>query len=124
MNFNKILEELENKYPNKKIVKNDKNNPTEIICEVEPTSNHLGWSKAIAVIDKSISHFHKNSTEEYTVLKGNLTITKDGKDYHISKGQIFIIKPMEIHSAKGNSTWVECLSTPGWTFEDHILVEK
>lgn len=124
MNAKKIVEELKSKYPNENIIKNDKDNPTEIICEIEPTSDHPKWSKAIAVIDRSMPHFHRKAKEEYTILKGNLTITKEGEDYQIPEGQSFIIMPMEVHSARGDNVRVECLSIPGWTFEDHILVEK
>jgi len=122
MNTTQIINELKAKYPGKRIVKNNKTDPTEIICEIEPTSDHPKWSNAVAVIDQSLPHFHINSTEEYTVLKGTLIITKEGKDYNIPQGQSFIVYRGEHHSAKGNSTWVECKSTPGWTPEDHTLI--
>lgn len=121
MNVQKVIRELESKYPNKNIVRLPNDNPTEIICEIEPSSGHPKWSKAIAVIDESISHFHIKSTEEYTILKGTLTITKEGKNYNIPEGQSFIIYPMEKHSAKGDSVWAEVTSTPGWNSDDHII---
>lgn len=122
MNVKKVIQELQQKYPNKTIIKNDPNNPTEIICETEPTSDHPEYDKAIAVIDKSIPHFHLKSREEYTILKGKLTIIVDGKEYHLPEGQSFVIEPGQHHSAKGDETWVECLSIPGWTPEDHIVI--
>ncbi len=107
-------------YPGKNIVINKSN--SEIICEVEPSSEHKDYSLAIAVIDKSQLHYHKVSTETYTVLKGHLTVTKDGKDFPLSVGETLVIKPLEKHSAKGNETWVEVKSTPGWTPSDHYLL--
>ena len=107
-------------YPGKNIVINKSN--SEIICEVEPSSEHKDYSLAIAVIDKSQLHYHKVSTEIYTVLKGNLTVTKDGKDFPLSVGETLVIKPLEKHCAKGNETWVEVKSTPGWTPLDHYLI--
>lgn len=121
MNVKKVMEELQSKYPNKNIVRLPNDNPTEIICEIEPSSDHSKWSKAIAVIDESIPHYHTKATEEYAILKGTLTITKEGKDYHIPEGQSFIIYPMEKHSAKGDSVWAEVTSTPGWAPKDHII---
>lgn len=122
MNVAQIINELETKYPGKKIIKNHATNPTEIICEIEPTSSNPKQSKAIAVIDQSIPHFHTKSIEEYTVLKGNLLLTVDGKEHNIPEGQSYIIYQMQHHSAKGVGTWVECKSTPGWTSEDQIPV--
>ncbi|MDP2638389.1 MAG: hypothetical protein Q8P26_04990 [Candidatus Levybacteria bacterium] len=87
MDIEKIKDELRNKYPNKKILLN----PGEIICEIEPTSKHPKYSKAIAVVDQSIPHFHIKATEEYTVLKGTLILTVDGKDIHFPEGQSYII---------------------------------
>jgi len=123
MNAKKVTEELQRKYPNKNIIKNDPNNPTEIICEIDPTSDHPDYDKAIAVIDYSIPHYHLKSTEEYIVLSGELLVTVDGKEYSIAEGKNLIIKPGQHHTAKGNETWVECISKPGWTPEDHIIIK-
>lgn len=124
MNSSRIVKELKEKYPGKNIVLLPQENPTEIICEIEPTSKHPEYSKAIAVIEKSDPHFHKKSTEKYTILKGKLKITKNGKEYRISEGETFLIKPMDVHFAEGDSVWAEVISTPGWTLQDHILSEK
>lgn len=40
MNTQKIIQELQEKYPGKEIVLDSEDNPTEIICEIEPTSEH------------------------------------------------------------------------------------
>lgn len=122
MNKQKILKELKEKYPEANIVLNNKQNPTEIICEIDPTSQHPDYSIAIAVINRSISHFHKITTEEYEVIKGKLTLTIDGKEHALNKGDKFVIKPNMIHSAEGNETWVKVTSKPGWTIEDHFLL--
>lgn len=120
MTIDKVIEELKRKYPNKNIIQNS----GEIICEIEPASNHPKWSKAIAVIDQSIPHFHIKAIEEYTVLKGDLILTVEGEDHYIPEGQSYIIYQMQHHSAKGNEAWVEVQSTPGWTPNDHIIVEQ
>lgn len=123
MDAKRVISELKQKYPGKAIFPNDKENPTEIICEVEPASEHPDWSLAVAVIDKSVQHFHLKTTEEYTVTKGELVITVDGEEYNLSEGQSYVIRPPQHHFANGNETWVECKSTPGWRFDDHIVGE-
>jgi mannose-6-phosphate isomerase-like protein (cupin superfamily) len=122
MDAKKVIKELKRKYPGKKIILNDPKNPTEILCEVEPASEHPKWSRAISVIDKTIPHFHLKTTEDYEVINGKLILTVEGKDYELVAGQSFVIKPGEHHSAKGDETWVECRSTPGWIPEDHLLL--
>ncbi|MDO8621411.1 MAG: cupin domain-containing protein [Candidatus Levybacteria bacterium] len=123
MNVRKVVSELKKKYPNKTIVLNPPENPTEIICEIEPAKNNEEDGIAIAIIDDSKPHYHKKATEFYEILRGDLIITLGKRKYKLKKGDKFIIKPGEIHSAKGNETWVSCLSKPGWRPEDHILVK-
>ena len=122
MQVKRVIETLKRTYPGKYIVLNPRDNPTEIICEVEPASEHQDYSKAIAVIDLSLPHFHKITTEVYNVIKGALILTTNDEQITLNEGDSFEIKPDIIHSAKGNETWVEVISRPGWTFEDHIVV--
>lgn len=123
MKVGKIVSELKTKYPGKKIILDPPENPTEIICEIEPSINDEESSIAIAIIDESKPHYHNKATEFYEVLKGNLIITINKKEYKLKKGDKITIKPDEIHSVKGNETWVNCISKPGWKPEDHILVK-
>ncbi len=122
MNTNQVISELSKKYPDKKIVRNKKDNPTEIICEIDPVTEHPERSIAVAVIDRSEPHYHKESTETYEVMRGELMINKDGKEYKLKKGDKLTIKPGEVHYAIGNETWVKVYSSPGWTPEDHLLI--
>ncbi|MBP9690667.1 cupin domain-containing protein [Candidatus Woesebacteria bacterium] len=123
MKVPQIIQELEAKYPDKTIVKNDANDPTEIICEVEPTRDHPEYSLAIAVIDRSVSHYHKISTEAYTVIKGKLTLMINDEKRILHDGEQVTIPPGATHSAQGDEVWVQVESRPGWTFEDHIIAE-
>jgi len=63
MDLKNILQSLSKQYPNRKIIINSKNFPTEILCEVEPTASHPNYSVAIAVIDKTHPHKHIKTTE-------------------------------------------------------------
>lgn len=114
MNTQKVVEQLSNKYPGKKIIKIPEYNPKEIICEISP-------GIAIAVIDKSEPHYHKQIAENYEILKGDLDIYKDNNKHSLTVGDKLIIEPGVIHYAIGDETWVKVTASPPWTPEDHIL---
>jgi quercetin dioxygenase-like cupin family protein len=124
MDVQKVVDELKVKYPGKNIILNPPDSPTEIICEIEPGSLNPYKSVAIAVIDTTIKHFHRLSTEEYEVIKGELVVTKEGKTYFMGPGEKITLNPEEYHMAKGKETWVKVTSEPAWTSEDQIPVEE
>lgn len=124
MNTNKVLDELKKKYPGKKIIKNNKDNPTEILCEVDPSIDHPNYSLVVAVIGKSLPHTHKKSKETYKIIKGKLSLFIDNVKYELKEGEKMTISPGQTHWAEGNETWIECDSEPGWTFDDHVLEES
>ena len=123
MNTQAVTTKLRMRYPGKTIIKNNEKDPTEILCEVEPTSKHPDHSLAVSVIDKSLPHVHEKSTEIYKVVRGKLELNVDGKIIKLIEGEKHTISPGQTHWAEGNETWVECSSKPGWTPEDHVLVE-
>jgi len=120
MQVKRVVSQLKLKYPGKKIIMNNRNRPTEIVCEVEPTREHLDYSRAIAVIDKSLPHYHQKTTEEYRVIRGILTLHVGSDVIPLKQSEKFTIFPDKLHWAEGKETWVECYSTPGWVFSDHI----
>lgn len=122
MNITNVIEELKKKYPGKKILLNNRQNCTEILCEIEPTSQHPGHSVAVAIIDSTLTHFHDTSEETYKVIKGVLSLIVEGKKLVLNVGQSFVIKPGLKHEAIGNETWVEVSSKPGWKQKDHHMV--
>ena len=124
MDVAKVVKELKKEYPGKTIIKSPPDNPTEIICEVEPTSDHPERSLAVAVVGKSPLHYHKKTTEIYKAIKGKLIVYRNGKKHKLKEGNRITIKPGEIHYAEGNEVWFNTYSKPGWTFEDHILAEQ
>lgn len=121
MDATKVIEELSRKYPGRRIIKNNEEYPTEIICEIDPPGSHPEHSTAIAVIDKSIPHYHNKTIETYKLIKGELTLIVDGKENQLGPGDVYVVKPKEVHQAFGNESWVEVYSIPGWTEEDLIL---
>ena len=124
MNTKKVVEELKKEYPGKKIVLNDKNNPTEIICEIDPASEHSDHSTVISVINKTLPHYHKTTAEIYSVLKGELNLYLDKEKIHLNQDEFRVIPPGVVHFGEGKETWVLCYSEPGWNQEDHFLVKE
>ncbi len=116
MNVEKVIEKLKSEYPGKNIVQNFPENPTEIVCEIEPEKG-----VAVAVIDRSEPHHHTKTTESYRVISGMLTLYIDGSEKELEKGDEFEVYPGEVHFAIGDETWVEVTSTPPWTADDHNL---
>ena len=116
MNREKVVDQLRKEYPEGNIVFNDPDHPTEIIYELKRTSN--GSSTAIAVIESSKPHFHKQTTETYEVINGELELVVDGKEHLLKEGDNFIIEPNKTHFAKGKDTWVKVTSNPPWSPED------
>ena len=122
MNKSKVIKELKQQYPGKTIILIPEDNPTEILCEIDPSVKHLGFSVAISVVDKSAAHSHKIATEKYEVIKGTLTVYKDGEKFVLQNGETLTIWPNEVHYAQGNETWIKTTSRPGWTPEDIISI--
>jgi len=110
-----IKAELRRDYPGVEIcVLND---GAEIVAEVEP-------KRAVAVIECSLPHFHRQTTEQYKVVRGTLQVTCAGQQHVLGPGQSLRIEPGQVHEARGADgvAWVEVRSDPAWTKEDHILV--
>lgn len=124
MNAQQVLAYFHKEYPGKTILSLPEDNPTEIICEAEPSSDHPARSVAIAAIKSSEPHYHKASTEIYEIIAGQLDLYVDDQLIQLSKGDSYTIKPGQIHYAKGDFTLVKTTSTPGWVFEDHILTSR
>ena len=123
MNSEKVVEELKKQYPDKKIILNHKDNPSEIVCEIDPSKDHYGFSSLVYVIDQTEAHYHKEAAEIYYVLKGKLDLVIEGVRFSLEKDQYKVIAPGKIHMAKGKETWVLVYSEPGWQKEDHLEVK-
>ncbi|MCR4329263.1 MAG: cupin domain-containing protein [Candidatus Roizmanbacteria bacterium] len=121
MNIQTVVSTLEKKYPGATIIKNPEQDPTEIICEIDPAEKHSAYSTAVAVIDKTPAHVHARTAEIYYVTKGNLTLFIDNTRQIVHEGEYAVIQPGQMHRAEGAETWLEVYSEPGWTKEDHTL---
>lgn len=122
MTVEEILKHFNETYPGKNVVALPADNTTEIICEVEPSSEHPAHNKAIAAIRKSEPHYHKDAVETYSVLEGELHLHVDDQEHILRPGDQFIIHPPQVHYATGDFTLVEVDSEPGWTADGHYLV--
>lgn len=121
MHISNVIETLKKKYPGKTIILNNKREVTEILCEVEPTVQNKKQSTAIAVIDKTVPHYHKKATEIYTIIEGELTMIIDGRRLSFPKNASVVIRPGQVHEAFGDEVWVKVVSRPGWSKKDHFI---
>ncbi len=124
MNGRKIKKGFAKKYPEATIIFLPHDHPREILCEIEPATEHPDYSVAISVIEKSAPHYHKVAAEEYEVLSGEVTLYFGDEKRVLKAGDKAIIKPGTVHWARSNSGWIKCTSRPGWVPSDHLLYES
>lgn len=118
----RIIRQLKTKYPNKATFDLDERG-LHFVCEIEPTSLHPDYDRAIEVIISSKPHKHLKMTQYYTIISGTLELHIENEVIHLKTGDKYTIEPNNTHWAKSNNEcWVEIYSKPGWTKEDHILV--
>ena len=118
----RILAELRIAYPGKKAFDLD-GRGMHFVCEVEPTADHPEYDRAVEVIISSKPHMHKEMTQEYTILDGELTLYIGDKVVNLVEGDTYTITPETVHWAESEGEcWLEIYSRPGWTAEDHIPV--
>jgi len=117
-----ILNKLRKKYPGKAAFDLD-GRSKHFVCEVEPTKDHPEYDRAIEVIITSRPHKHLKTTQFYTILSGSLKLHLDKKVITLHPGDLYTIRPGIIHWATSDECWMEIHSTPGWTKEDHILID-
>ncbi len=79
---------------------------------------------AVAVIERSVPHFHSKTTEWYRGLKGVLHVACGGKGHVLRPGDSVTIEPGMIHFARamGEPAWIEVLCEPDWTLEDYCTL--
>jgi mannose-6-phosphate isomerase-like protein (cupin superfamily) len=120
---NRILKVLNGKYPGKESYDLD-GRGLHFVCEVEPVSEHPEYDTAVEVIIKSKPHKHMKMVQRYIVLSGSMDLRVEDKEIHLSKGDQYVITPGKVHWATSDGrSLVELYSVPGWTKEDHIVVD-
>lgn len=121
MNVERVVAELQETYPQANILLLPKTQPREIVCEIDPGANHPQYSLAVAVIDKSEPHYHRNTVEIYRILKGQLKLYVNNEEHLMFEGQEYTVVPGTVHWAEGDETWVEVYTNPAWSPDDHHL---
>lgn len=118
----RIINLLKEKYPDKKSYDLD-GRGMHFVCEVEPVEEHSEYDRAVEVIILSKPHKHLKMTQYYSIISGNLELHVGSEVFNLKAGDKYTISPNNVHWAKSdNECWLEILSKPGWTKEDHILV--
>jgi len=120
---NRILNRLRTKFPKKEAFDLD-GRGRHFVCEVEPTKDHPEYDRAVEVIISSKPHKHLKTTQYYTILSGTLELYLGEKNITLHSGDKYTVRPGIVHWAVSNDEcWVEIYSKPGWTKEDHILMD-
>ena len=118
----RIINQLRKKYPGKNAFDLD-GRRRHFVCEIEPSSDHQEFDRAIEVIIQSKPHKHLKMTQHYTILSGTLKLHIGKKVVVLHSKDKYTIHPGNIHWAESkDKCWVEILSKPGWTKEDHIPI--
>lgn len=118
----RILNQLQKKYPGKTVFDLDEEGQ-HFICEIEPSSEHSEFDRAVEVIIKSRPHKHQKMKQRYTIVSGHLELHIGSQIQNLGPGETYTITPGTVHWATSHDEcWVEIYSEPGWTKEDHILV--
>lgn len=116
----RILRLLKEKFPQANAFAMDEEY-NHFVSEVEPTKDHPEYDKAVEVIIKSKPHKHLKMRQNYKILSGSLKLYTGAKVTELNIGDTFTIFPGITHWAESdNEAWVEIVSHPGWTKEDHI----
>ena len=123
MDVQKAIRDLKVLYPGKKVFINSKENPTEVMCELESARINPDRSVFVAIIDTRIEHRHRQSVEEFEVIKGTLFLSVSGREYTLTAGRKMKIMPGQVHAARGNGAWIKITSTPGYIPTNMVLVE-
>ena len=119
----RVIKMLNDKYPGRDSYDLD-GRGLHFVCEVEPVSEHPEYDTAVEVIIKSKSHKHLKMTQRYTVLSGRMELHIEDEVIHLKEGDKYVITPGKVHWATSDGkSLVELYSVPGWTKEDHIVVD-
>ena len=120
----RIINQLKVKYPHARAWDVD-GRGMHFVSEIDPVDNHPEYDLAVEVIIESKPHKHLKMTQYYTVLSGILELHLGDEIVTLSPGDKRTIKPGTIHWALGKEgeCWTELYSEPGWTKEDHLVVE-
>src|SRR5690349_11957113 len=91
LNVETTRAELLKAYPGCRVkVADDKH---EMVAEVSPEF-------AIAVVERSLPHFHLKTREVYRLLRGCLSVASQDRGHVLQKGDTIVIEPGQIHSAR------------------------
>jgi quercetin dioxygenase-like cupin family protein len=98
----------------------------EVVYEVTTLKNALPFGIAVADIEQSEPHFHKVTTETYTVVQGHLEVSLDGEQHLLHPGDVIKILPDVTHSARSldeTPARITVTTIPEWTQEDYYPVK-
>lgn len=125
MNESSVLSALIMRYPGRRVLRLPPDGPArQIVCEMDPPNGHPDHSSLVTIIDRLPPHLHREAQAVYKVLEGRLEIDVAGAKVSLEEGDSLAVPSTVIHSAQGDSTWVQIDFTPGWNAKDHVFVPE
>jgi quercetin dioxygenase-like cupin family protein len=83
-----------------RLYQNRKAFEAETVYEVTTARDGLPFGIAIADIEQSQPHVHRLTTETYTVVQGSIELALDGQRIALHVGDVAVIRPGVVHSAR------------------------
>lgn len=108
------------------LYKNKIEHGQECVYELFTRHDNLGWNAVIADIIESVPHYHKRTTEVYTVLNGTLEVFINGQSHVLNPGDTILVPVRSIHWARSltdKPARIMCTCVPAWSPEDHHIVQ-
>lgn len=109
------------------LFKNRKDSDRETVYEVTTQETGLPFGIAIADIDQSVAHSHRETIETYTVVQGDLEVSLDGEKRVLHPGDVIKIEPGMVHSARSLSDQparITVTCVPEFSAEDYFETDK
>jgi mannose-6-phosphate isomerase-like protein (cupin superfamily) len=109
-----------------RLYQNRKSFTAEVVYELTTARDGLPFGIAIADIEQSQPHVHRVTTETYTVVQGSIELALDDERLALHVGDVALIRPGVIHSARsigdGHAARITVTTIPEFSPDDYVPV--
>jgi quercetin dioxygenase-like cupin family protein len=109
------------------LYQNRKDSAAETVYEITTQRNNLPFGIAIADIEQSVPHFHRVTTETYTVVQGSIELALDDDRIEMHVGEVALIRPGVVHSARSigsdHAARITVTTIPEFSPDDYFPVQ-
>ena len=109
-----------------RLYQNRKAFEAETVYEITTARDDLPFGIAIADIEQSQPHVHRVTTETYTVVQGSIELALDDERTVIGVGEVAVIRPGVVHSARSigddHAARITVTTIPEFSSDDYFPV--